>query len=63
MVKTEEGEPWYRYCRIMLEWLHPKRGLDPPTWVPEVVERAQSLHVNALAFDFYHGATPSLTEP
>ncbi len=52
--KPTEGL-WYRYCRIMLEWLHPQRGLDPETWVEEVVARAESLGVNALAFDIYHG--------
>ena len=46
---------WYRYCRIMLEWLHPKRDLDPEAWVEGVVERARSLNVDTLAFDFYHG--------
>lgn len=39
----------------MLEWLNPKRDLDPEAWVKEVVARAQNLNVNTLAFDFYHG--------
>ncbi len=46
---------WIRYCRIMLEWLHPKRNLDPERWVQEVVSRAQALNVDTLLFDMYHG--------
>jgi hypothetical protein len=55
MAQPYSTKDWYRYCRIMLEWLHPKRDLDPATWVEEVVARAQDLKVNALAFDIYHG--------
>lgn len=55
MKQSDRPDEWYRYCRIMLEWLNPKRNLDPESWVPEVVERAQNLKVNALAFDFWHG--------
>ncbi len=49
------GATWHHYCRIMLEWLHPRPDLDPETWVDEVVDRAQHLQVDTLAFDFYHG--------
>jgi len=52
--KTRDND-WYKYCRICLEWLHPKRDLKPEIWVPEVVERAQGLNIDTLAFDFYHG--------
>jgi len=53
---TDHGsKEWLPYCRIMLEWLHPKRDLDPATWVEQVVARAEDLKVDALAFDFYHG--------
>ncbi len=48
-------DDWYPFCRIMLEWLNPKRDLDPEPWVKEVIARAQSLNVDTLAFDFYHG--------
>jgi hypothetical protein len=55
MAKSTAEKDWYRYCRIMLEWLHPARDLDPERWVEQVVARAASLNVNALAFDIYHG--------
>ena len=55
MGKTDTPPDWYRFCRIMLEWLHPKRDLDPEAWVEQVVARAADLNVNALAFDLYHG--------
>jgi hypothetical protein len=46
---------WLPFSRIALEWLHPKRDLEPDSWVPEVVERAQALNIDTLAFDLYHG--------
>ncbi|MHB1485005.1 MAG: glycoside hydrolase family 10 protein [Saccharofermentanales bacterium] len=62
MEKKEEGEiqkkekkDWYKYNRIAMEWIYTKRGLDPEKWVPEMVEFAQSLNIDTLAFDLYHG--------
>lgn len=55
MARFENSGDWYKFCRIALEWLHPKRDLDPEPWVEEVVARAQSLNIDTLAFDFYHG--------
>ena len=55
MREPEPSTQWYRFCRIMLEWLHPKRGLDPEAWIKQVVDTAQSLNVNVLAFDIWHG--------
>jgi len=49
------GRDWFRFCRICLEWLHPRQDLDPEPWVRLVVERAQSLSIDTLAFDLYHG--------
>lgn len=51
----DNSKEWFRFCRIALEWLNPKRDLEPEKWVVEVVERAKDLNINALAFDFYHG--------
>lgn len=55
MPDASHPQDWYRYCRIMLEWLHPKRALDPEPWVEEVVARAANLKVDTLLFDMYHG--------
>ena len=52
--KTADAS-WLQNARLTLEWLHPKRGLDVPSWVREVVERAQAVNIEALAFDFAHG--------
>jgi hypothetical protein len=54
-MRLDAATDWQRLCRITLEWLHPKRDLDPEPWVEEVVARAQSLNIDTLAFDFYHG--------
>ena len=53
--RTDDDRSWLQNARLTLEWLHPKRGLDVPTWVQEVVERAQAVNIDSLAFDFAHG--------
>jgi hypothetical protein len=50
-----ERAPLFPYARIALEWLNPRSDLDPRDWVPEVVQRAKSVGIDTLAFDFYHG--------
>ena len=31
--RTDDDRSWLQNARLTLEWLHPKRGLDVPTWV------------------------------
>ncbi len=53
--RADGDRSWLQNARLTLEWLHPKRGLDAPTWAREVVERAQAVNIDSLAFDFAHG--------
>lgn len=55
ITKGSAPRNWPKLCRWCLEWVHTMRNLDVEPWIRSVVERAQGLNIDTLAFDLYHG--------